>query len=177
LQVKLDQVEDKLKTDEPLQRSVTILLLNQFFVVSGQWSWNLVTDKIFTSDVIFNAPIAFEGTKSIIFPEDVNELHKKLSNGRVIDQLCFRIITTFGEVKQLEGNHLTVDDNTLTLEDLKNETVEQFTLQTQYFKEKDNLQLISELYSKSERYTGNGIWYFNQSTNETWYSNQVFRIF
>lgn len=177
MQVKLDQVEDKLKTDEPLQRSVTILLLNQFFVVSGQWSWNLVTDKIFTSDVIFNAPIAFEGTKSIIFPEDVNELHKKLSNGRVIDQLCFRIITTFGEVKQLEGNHLTVDDNTLTLEDLKNETVEQFTLQTQYFKEKDNLQLISELYSKSERYTGNGIWYFNQSTNETWYSNQVFRIF
>ncbi|HJW16030.1 MAG TPA: PAS domain-containing protein, partial [Flavisolibacter sp.] len=177
MRVKLDHEEDILKTDEPTDRSVTILLLDQFFILTGQWSWKLNTEKVFTSDVILNTPIQFEGTKSIIFPEDVTELFNKLGSDKIIDQLSFRIITTFGEVKKLEGSHLKVDKNSLKLEDLKKDLVEQYALNVQLLKEKDNLQLISELYSKSQRYSGIGIWYFNQSINETWYSDQVFRIF
>jgi PAS domain S-box-containing protein len=177
LQVHLDHEEDNLKTDEPTERSVTILLHDQFFILSGRWSWDLNTDKIFASDVILNETLPFEGTKSIIFPEDVTQLQIKLSNGKIIDQLCIRIITTFGQVKQLEGSQLNVDNNPLKLEDLKHETVKQFTLHAQLFKEKDDLKLLTELYSRAERYTGSAIWFFNQSTNETWYSDQVFRLF
>jgi PAS domain S-box-containing protein len=177
LQVKLDHEEDKLKTDEPAGRSVTIYLLNQFIKLYGQWSWDLNSENIFTSDVILSTPIEFDGTKSIIYPDDVSELRSKIWNDKKINHLSFRIITTYGEVKKIEGSYLSIEKNNLELEYFKNEAVQQYNLTVQSSKENDNLHLIRELYAKTERFTGTAIWYFNQSTNETWYSDQVFRLF
>jgi PAS domain S-box-containing protein len=178
LKVNLDHEEDKLGTDEFSGRSVSVLIHNHFYIIDGQWHWELNTNKVFASNVILSTPIEFEGTKSIIFPGDIVELQNKLNNETgFVEHLCFRIITTYGEVKVLEGNNLTIENNSHGIEELKLKTAEQSLSTLHLIKEQEGLQLLRELYTKTERYTGTAIWYFNQSTNETWYSDQVFRIF
>jgi len=64
LKVNLDHEEDKLGTDEFSERSVSILMRSQFYILSGEWLWDLSSNKVFTSDVILSSPIELKGIKT-----------------------------------------------------------------------------------------------------------------
>ena len=169
---------ERLETDEHSGRSVTLFIQNQFFTISGDWNWDLNTEHIFASDIILSVPLKYDGTKSIIFPNDLPGLQNKLSEQvKTISHLSLRIITTYGQVKSIYGNNLTVQLSNKGLREFVQDSVEKEISEIELVKEQEKLSLLRDINAKAERYTNTAIWYFNQSTNETWYSDQVFRIF
>jgi PAS domain S-box-containing protein len=147
--------------------------------LQGNWHWDLHATHVFCSDVIMALPLDFEGTRGIIHPDDLPSFSKALSasGGNVIPELCFRIITTYGEVRELRGSSLTVqhpEESYLPPEEcFRNKALTEKELQT------ENQQLSARLHSFdfSEKITRSGSWYINTHTGETWYSDNVFRIY
>ena len=154
-------------------RSVTLFMESQFIVLSGHWNWDLYTDSIFCSDVILSFTFDFSGTKALIHPDDKAGLNEKLFGSQELKEIEFRVITTYGEIKLLEGNNLslTLDDNT-TLS-----WHEEILRKLEEERDLPHLQILRDLYQNIENDLKAGSWYHNKSTNETWYSAQVYRIF
>jgi PAS domain S-box-containing protein len=169
------KIKQGLKTEELQGRSVTIFLQQDFIVVSGHWDWTINSDAVFCSDVMLSLPAGFEGTKGIIHPDDLSQVKEQVMEEK-IDLLEFRIITTYGEIKILTGEKLKVESREKTHE-LQAMLLEETRAELNRKKEIEELQLSKEIYEKLERYKAAGIWWYNNSTNETWYSAQVFRIY
>ena len=156
------------------ERAVTFYIRSRFILVKGSWDWPLETDAVFCSDVILSHPIRFEGLKSIIHPEDAELIRKQLSEG--VEELSFRIITTFGEVKQLAGRGLVVEEINDDPDSILAFGWNQASREIQLKAELEKLQLLRDVYERSEKFTLTGTWWYNPVTNEAWYSAQVFRI-
>jgi PAS domain S-box-containing protein len=171
----LKKHESASKTVALSSRVVSAFIQSRLILLQGNWQWDLHADAVFCSDVMVSYPPDFEGTSGIIHPEDLPLLKEKLfvANANP-ERLVFRIITTYGEVKTLEGHNIFI-----RLEegyDQPMETRRQESLQLKWQKEYTNLQLLKEIYEKNERYWATGIWYYNLLTNVTWYSDEVYRI-
>jgi len=97
------------KTEELSEKAVSFYINSSFISVTGDWSWNLNTSTIFCSDVIISPPAGFEGTSGIIHPDDAVSVREAVlqNNGRP-DHLEFRIITSYGEVKNVVGHNLKI---------------------------------------------------------------------
>ncbi len=167
-----------LQTEKLTLKSVTVFIESTMLLLKGDWQWNLKSDSVFCSDVILSLPPAFEGTKAIIHPDDRSFLKEMIEEetGK-INHLEFRIITTYGKVETLSCDAVVVEEiknseHLLSLEIL-NKTADKLAVQKEY----ESLQLQKEIYERSEKFTGTGIWYYNSATNETWYSANIFRIF
>lgn len=154
------------------ERSVTIFFEPCFTTLTGRWYWDLSSDSVFCSNVMLSFPHIFEGTKGIIHPDDVDQLKEKLQADK-IRRVEFRIITTYGEVKTIVGESVTVyartDEAEARLQQVAQAAVEK--------KEFEQLLLFKEMYEKVNRLTHTGVWWYNDTTKETWYSAEVFRIY
>ena len=154
-------------------RQVTIFIRSVYFELNGHWSWDLQTDTIFCGDVFLMPPAGFIGTSGIIHPDDVQELKEKLFNpDHTGSQLQFRIITSYGEIRELSGEQLRIE---------KKETIAPDNIQLafehwQQQREFEKLLLVKEMLDQEEKDTETGSWYYNTTTGEAWYSNQVFRL-
>lgn len=159
--------------DIHLSRSVTMLLRSKYYFLSGAWTWDMYTDEVFCSDVLFPVSTEFTGLRSIIHPDDI-EMLEALSGNELpfTTDIGFRIITTYGEIKTITGYDIsfTADERSTAVlpEMLSNALMEQEELRS--------LRQQKLVYASSEKFTDAGIWFYNASTHETWYSDQVFRI-
>ncbi|MGN6402163.1 MAG: PAS domain S-box protein [Flavisolibacter sp.] len=171
----LKKHESASKTVAFSSRSVSAFIHSKLTLLQGNWRWNLHADAVFCSDVMMSYPPDFEGTSGIIHPEDLPFVKEKLlAQNAKPGHLVFRIITTYGEVKTLEGHDIIIRQ-----EEGKEQPTETWRgegLQLKWQKEYANLQLLKEIYEKDERYRATGIWYYNLVTNVTWYSDEVYRI-
>ena len=171
----LKKHESASKPVAPSGKSVSAFIHSKLILLQGNWQWNLHADAVFCSDVIVSYPPDFEGTSGIIHPDDLPLLKEKLFIANPNPgHLVFRIITTYGEVKTLEGHDIFIRQEESY--DQPTETWRQESLQLKWQKEYANLQLLKEIYEKDERYWATGIWYYNLVTNVTWYSDEVYRI-
>ena len=89
-------------TAELTGKSVTIFFEPDFITLTGRWYWDFVSDAVFCSNVMLSFPQDFGGTKGIIHPDDVERVKSKLELDE-IRHLEFRIITTYGEVRNIVG--------------------------------------------------------------------------
>lgn len=164
--------------EELERRNVTILIDSRLVSLSGEWEWALHASAVFCSNVMLSLPPRFEGTLGIIHPDDLPQLKEKLfSPGQdTIPGLSFRLITTYGEVHMLTGQHLHPEDPADGLEPREN--LLQHTLrQHEDLLEKQHHQLKNKSIDFAERISHSGTWYINTTTNETWYSDNVYRIY
>src|SRR4051812_32972729 len=109
------KTKEAIGSDEVAGRRVRVFLHPAFFELSGVWQWELEAEAVFCSDVMLSAPAGFVGTRGIFHPDDVAALKEKLAGKQPVPFLQFRIITTYGEVKTLTGENISVhpnDDNT-----------------------------------------------------------------
>lgn len=159
-------------TRELMGKTVTIFLEPHFVTLTGRWYWDFVSDAVFCSNVMFFLRDV-EATKAIIHPDDVEKVRRQLEDDD-IRHLEFRLITTYGEVKAITGDMLSVESRPNPLDEAaieKDEFNKKLTSQ-----KLEQLIILKEVYKKTSRFTGGGIWWYNEATNETWYSPEVFRI-
>ncbi len=171
--------EIQLKKNEP-EKTVTFFAGGKLCTVQGGWQWHLQCDAIYCSDVMMGWPEQFTGTKAIFHPDDKHEVLEGLT---LIQQgaaagLQFRIITTYGEITALTGHHLFIAEEA--------EEPQPTPIAALLKKETDALEGASEAaqnaqqktsYNYAERISNAGVWYMNSATGETWYSDQVYRIY
>ena len=133
------------------------------------------TNEVFCSDVMLSHPVNFEGLKSIIHPEDAKQVWLQLNTRQ--PEFSFRIISTFGEIRQLAGTQLAIESINDEADSILLYGWNQASRELQLKHELEKLQLLREVYERSEKFTSTGTWWYHPVTNETWYSSQVYRIF
>jgi PAS domain S-box-containing protein len=162
-------------TQELTGKAVTIFFEPYFITLTGHWQWDFVSDSVFCSNVMVSLQQDIEATKGIIHPDDVGKVKTKLE-ANAIRHLEFRIITTYGEVKTITGEKLTVHSRTEFFDEAT-KLVRQLSQNAIDKKELQHLQLFKEVHEKADRVTNTGVWWHNAATSETWYSAEVFRIY
>ena len=160
------------------RRTLTIFIKSSILTLTGDLYWDMHTDAVFCSDVIMALPESFDGTRSIIHPDDLHLIEDEISFEKDrIRHIEFRVITTYGEVRMITGENITVCHSSSFSGEINDLVMQHVRSETQWKKDHHHLQLLKEIYEKAERYTGIGIWWYNAQTNETWYSNEVYRIY
>jgi len=166
-------------------RQVIFFIRQELFALKGDWASDIYAETVFCSDVMF--PISAiannehsETTKSIIHPEDLQIVVDAISQaqqGKFIN-LSFRIITTYGEIRTLKGKGKMIIEEVKQLNHLQND--EQFI---KWGREKklqetiEKLELQLQVSSFTEKLASTGTWYINSVTHETFFSDNVFRIY
>ncbi|GAA4728550.1 hypothetical protein GCM10023229_01920 [Flavisolibacter ginsenosidimutans] len=131
---------------------------------------------VYCSDVM-SFPETFEGTKGIVHPDDLQKLSgalQLLADGR-LPNLDFRLITTWGEVKALSGENVSLEKSLPTEADQR-ERWEGPLQQLASLKEAEALKQRTDLADAAEIAHRIGSWAVNKSTGEVWYSDGVYRI-
>src|SRR5829696_4694659 len=101
------RTQEAIRNNEVSGKTVKIFLHSSFYELSGNWQWEMEAGAVFCSDVILSFPADFVGAKGILHPDDTAAV-KELVGEQTIPFLQFRIITTYGEVKTLVGENVTV---------------------------------------------------------------------
>ncbi len=165
---------------EPIAKTVTLYIRSQKIELSGMWDWDMDSSAVYCSDVMF-FPDKFEGTKGIVHPDDLSKLMAAVSlmEQRRISLLNFRIITTYGEVKTITGQRISIGNQNQALpEPLPGREPWQEALeQIARKKELDFLSLRKTLADFSEQLHGIGCWLLNKTLTQVWYSDNVFRLY
>lgn len=174
MQEKLQATE--LKNNRPDYSVVTFYIDSQQKNLQGQWEWELQTDALYCSDVM-SFPPDFEGTKSIIHPDDLAQVKEALSivPDIVLSRLNFRIITTYGEVKSVKGKAVSLAKG----EVLQSPEVQPWERAVQKMaarKEASFFKLRHHLADAAEKIFDTATWYYNKNTGDTWYSDAVFLL-
>ncbi len=159
-------------------RVVEVFAGSLIYRLCGDWQWDLHSNAVFCSDVMFSLSREFEGTKGIIHPDDLTALKLRLV-AAVKDQAYdfqFRIITTYGEVRELQGREIylvDVEAENHTVTDLSFGELQLFEIK----KTLEHYQLRREAYESADKMNSTGVWYFNAVTGAVWFSDNVFRIY
>lgn len=157
---------------------MTVFLQSLFYKLSGIWSWDMETEAVFCSDVMLSLPAGFIGTKGIFHPDDAEGVKEKLAaaGDEKIDYLEFRIITTYGKVKTVVGETISVQAPEDGIENWQEQVAEAALREAEQRSEHQHLQLLQQIYQTTERLTDAGIWYHNTANSKTWYSDYIFRL-
>jgi PAS domain S-box-containing protein len=161
-------------TQELTGRTVTIYFEPHFITLAGKWYWDFASDAVFCSNVMMALPQEFEGTKGIIHPDDAEQLREQLALEQ-IDHLEFRLITSYGEVRAIIGEAIIVVPQKPFPHTLESR-LDALAQSSAEKKELEHLSLYKEVRERAGRFNHTGIWWYNESTNETWYSSEVYRI-
>jgi PAS domain S-box-containing protein len=174
--MRLQELKNKenVRNDEATGKRVRIFLQSTFYLLDGDWQWQMKTTAVFCSDVMFSLPGDFAGTKAIFHPDDIAIVKEKLTTGQTISSLSFRIITTYGEVKTITG------ENIVAVEELPHDWLDQ-AVQTaaktlEQKAEHTHLQLLKEIDERTSHFSGHGSWYYNAATHQCWYSDFVYHL-
>ena len=169
------RIKSQQTTKDKVGRTIAVFLDAQLSTLAGDWQWEMISDHVFCSDVMLPFPSDVAGVKGIIHPEDVAELKRQINNDD-LGHLEFRIITTYGEIKHITGTNIQ-----FKLSEPKGlvqqQMLQKATEELQYRRRFDNWDLEKTTFEQSEKLTGVGSFFYNTSTCETWYSDQVYRIF
>lgn len=164
---------------EQVNKTVTLCLRSQPVKLNGIWNWQMESDAVYCSDrMLF--PDQFVGTKGIIHPDDLSKLMGALTmmEEKEVPRLDFRIITTYGEVKTISGQRVSIDDESNNVEPIPGKEPWQEVLEhIEAQKENDFLKLRNELIEYTERLNGIGSWLINKQSGQAWYSDNAFRIY
>ena len=137
------------------------------------------TDAIFCTDVIVSLPPDYIGTKGIIHPDDLAYVKEKLHSlpsDEPID-LEFRMITSYGEIKTLRGKDCSETEvDELIIRDPEKELYEKAAREKELEKSSDAYHNLKGVSDQAEIITKTGKWFNNTNTNETYYSDNIFRI-
>jgi PAS domain S-box-containing protein len=166
--------------EEVLSRKVLFFVGQQLFSLKGNWTWDLPAVELFCSDVIpAIQSSAIAVTKCIIHPDDLAEVQKVLhSEGHEPLNIHFRVITTWGKVYAIEGKGLfEIEKDERFLEQLQQKELDDFAHRQWQKEQQQKTSLQTTAYQYAELLTGHGIWYCNKSTNEVFYSDNLYRIY
>jgi PAS domain S-box-containing protein len=166
------------KSNETLTPIVHVYIEGKLAILSGNWKWDMTSDAVFCSDVILPLPVEFIGTIGIIHPEDKAIVIERVELSKELPiPLEFRIITTYGEIKTLIGDDIVFVEEAPTSEDyIEKKLAEKAIWETDSVKQIERLKLKQQVNDFAASITQGGTWYINTTTNETYYSDQVFRI-
>ena len=160
---------------ELTDRTVTIFFDPSFVTLAGNWYWDFASDAVFCSNVMLSFPPDYSGTKGIIHPDDVESIKEKLE-ANDITHLEFRIITSYGEVKNIVGESIAVQSQ-LPFSDEAENQLRHLSKTAIEKKELDHLLLFKQVCENADRVTNTGVWWYNDATSETWYSAEIYRIY
>ncbi|HVF96307.1 MAG TPA: PAS domain S-box protein, partial [Flavisolibacter sp.] len=159
------------------EKVVSVFLHSCFYKLIGSWHWDMDADVVFCSDVMISLPADFNGTKSIIHPDELEAVKEVISAGTSkIDYCEFRIITTYGQVKTITGQGIMLDKPDDAVDQWPEELRHAAIGEMQRKAEQARLQLLQQVYFNTERFTLTGTWYHNTATSQTWYSDFVFHV-
>lgn len=159
-------------------KSVLIFLQSEFTLLTGDWYWPMQSEAVFCGDVMPALHMDFEATRCIFHPDDLFYVKEQLAKTTdFIAHIMFRVITTYGEVKTLEGTNIYLTKSIDASGDVKDVIREKSIEDQQLVKHSNHLQLAYETYKKEERNLDIGNWWHNSVTGETWYSDHVFSIY
>lgn len=169
---------------DPDHKSVTIFVQSKLFMLKGHWEWDLLSNAVFCSDVMFNFTHDLIGTKGIIHPDDIAVIHKSIYFSEAIGEedrsdVEFRIITTYGEVRTLKGKDIqfvTIEEDSFVEEPVET-TFKKAVIESTHQQQAKAISLNKEISQFSERVHQTGTWSFNLSTGETFYSDNYYRLF
>ena len=162
-------------------RKVHFLIGTHLYTIEGIWQWEIKAEEIFCSTTIFDFQNAtIEGVFCLLHPDDVTSVEKEIeeSINKSNCNFSFRIITTYGEVKEVKcqgyivlkkHKEFTSHYQQNLFEKLAQEKEEKFRKKYQH------LELLA--YTSGEKLTNTGVYYLNTSTHEAYYSNEVFHIY
>ena len=162
--------------EESTEKNVRVFLQSSYFELTGSWHWELETDAVFVSDVMFSFPADFIGTKAIFHPDDTTVAKERLTTEDTLPFISFRIITTYGEVKMLAGEGITVSRTEGAAVAVQNETVYAIVQELEQKAVQQHLRLLKEVCSRSSGVATTGIWYYNATLAQTWYSDYIFNL-
>lgn len=177
-------MEKTLKKDVPVgehlhPKTVDIFINPQMFSIAGNWQWDMQCDAVFCSDVIIMSPPDTMSTKGIIHPDDVEYVRQSVAALETAENipLDFRIITTYGEVKKLTGkNCWRISTNDLNGLNPERDLLKRIEKEQENTKTTEAFTQLKEITDHAEKITKSGTWYMNSISNETFYSDNVFRI-
>ncbi len=156
---------------------------SSFVSIEGTWDWDLHADEIFCSNVMFVLYSGeLPGTKCLIHPDDLKKVQTAIFAEREMGpslslNISFRAITSYGEIKTIKGK------GSFSIEEKDDFTHLVTRRQLEDVFHKKQLELISsergaaiKAYQYADTITHQGIFYFNQSTYEAFYSDIAYRI-
>jgi len=164
-------------TNQHTGREVLFFIESKASCITANWQWNLHTESLFCSDVIWTAD-AGHHTKVLLHPDDKSAVKKALAaleKGKE-NSIRFRVITSYGEVVTIMASEPFSFSNLKNLPataDAGTEWAEKRWLQRQL--EEASTQFRS--YTQAEEVAGLGHWRYNSVTSDVWYSDGVFRLF
>ncbi|MDQ3278001.1 MAG: PAS domain S-box protein, partial [Bacteroidota bacterium] len=164
------------RNDEASEKRVRVFLQSSFYILNGDWQWEMETDAVFCSDVMFSLQEDFVGTKGIFHPDDVAALKEALTSGTTVSFLSFRIITTYGEVKTLTGDNIAVSEEVQAVEAWQQQSVQSALKKLEQKEATAQLQILKDINEKTSRFSNTGNWYYNLATHQTWYSDFVYHL-
>ena len=171
------EVKNKSLTDQELLKTVTVFIGQELYSLGGEWIWDMQTNSVYCSDVI-SFPSQFQGTKAIIHPDDLKKIKeglKFLQNSSEIN-IDFRIITTYGEVRSISGCDISIIENELVHVPWQEE-LDALNYQNKLEASTNHAELLTILNNFRDKINLVGCCYINTNTLETWYSDNIYRIF
>lgn len=162
----------------PVGDAVTVCIRQQIYLLNGWWNWELHCAAVFASDVM-DFPDDFLGTKGIIHPDDLARVGKTVMglSHESGTALSFRLITTYGEIKILQGQHLSLGiveqvpqsggENVAWTESLEKHALHRQAIL---------LQQRSAMADVAETLYQLGSFTMNKRTGACWFSNGVYRL-
>lgn len=163
--------------EEIIGKCVEFYVDAKLLALTGNWEWDMHCDKVFCSDVMAALSQPYEGTKGIIYPEDIAMARLQLEQIKYgpVD-ISFRMITTYGDVQKISGENCVPAEDYLTLHDPGKYLLEKEATLNVYAKGYDNYWQLKEVMDLAEKINKSGWWVINSTTNETFYSDNVYRI-
>ena len=139
--------KEALRTEEHSGRLIIVYIQSRIYRLDGNWDWDGHMQQIFCSDVFGETLPDFEGTRAIIHPDDLTRLAENINTCHgFIDEIGFRIINTYGEIKCLQGKQVIpseIEDGPLKIE---SSIIHRHIESGEQKKEIKNLQLVQQVY-------------------------------
>lgn len=166
--------------EEVYLKTVDLFINSDLLSLTGNWEWEMHSESVFCSDVIMALPADYIGTKGIIHPDDLESVKQQLlllDDLEFID-LNFRMITTYNEVKNISGNNISKTEiDELKLQSPVTELITNTANQVEFEKGFQLYQNLKQTSDFAETLTKTATWFTNTNTNETCYSDNVFRMY
>jgi PAS domain S-box-containing protein len=161
-------------------RTASFYVDSELYILEADWNWEMEANAIFCSDVMMPADPEFFGTRGIFHPEDLVLVKSALAQLAKGDAplLSFRMITTYGEVKHVSAEKVYIQEvEEKEPVDLNFNFLRKAMQEIQAERNQDRSVLYKSMLDQFERMNASGSWFFNSSTGETEYSDQMFRLF
>jgi len=163
------------------EKKLSLFFRSRLYHLSGNCQWTLQTDHLLCSDVIFSNPSieSLDGTLCLIHPDDIPVIDKLTSLPRSYQErgLKFRVINTHGLVGEVScAGIINCIEEQGASEQLFVQTIRKVADDRAKLERSNHDQLVLMAWEFSGRVRTAGVLYYNTSTYETFFSDEVFRI-